>query len=208
MSVSEDSSTQLQVWIERLQAGDATARDEILNHTCKRLRRITRKMLRDFSRVRRWEDTDDVLQNALLRLLRALDAVPIASAQEFFRVATLQIRRELLDLARRYSGPQDVQCRRSPTAGSDAAARAPASPLERPTTTHEPNRLAAWTEFHARVAELPTEQREIFDLLWYQGLTRGEAAALLGLSESTVKRRWLAARVELQKALASCELSW
>ena len=54
----------------------------------------------------------------------------------------------------------------------------------------DPANLAAWAEFHAQVEHLPEEQREVFDLLWYQELSQAEAATLLGVSERTVKRRW------------------
>src|SRR5262249_27111768 len=84
-AMSEDASTQLQAWIDRIKAGDQTAHAELLNHACERLRRLTRKMLQDFSGVRRWEETDDVCQNALLRLHRALQAVPLESVEQFFR---------------------------------------------------------------------------------------------------------------------------
>jgi RNA polymerase sigma-70 factor (ECF subfamily) len=104
--MSEDASTQLQAWIDRIKAGDPTAHAELLNHACERLRRLTRKMLQDFSGVRRWEGTDDVCQNALLRLHKALQTVPLESVEQFFRLAATQIRRELLDLARHYFGPE------------------------------------------------------------------------------------------------------
>jgi RNA polymerase sigma-70 factor (ECF subfamily) len=58
-----------------------------------------------------------------------------------------------------------------------------------------------WSEFHAQVDGLPREERDVFDLLWYQGLTQAEAAAVLEISLRTVKRRWLAARVGLGAAL-------
>jgi RNA polymerase sigma-70 factor (ECF subfamily) len=67
--------------------------------------------------------------------------------------------------------------------------------------SQEPSRLAAWTEFHAQTEALPEEEREVFDLLWYQGLPQAEAAGLLGVSERTVKRRWQAARLRLHEAL-------
>jgi RNA polymerase sigma factor (sigma-70 family) len=51
------------------------------------------------------------------------------------------------------------------------------------------------------VERLPDEEREIFDLLWYQGLSQAEAAALLHVSERTIKRRWQAARLKLHEAL-------
>ena len=99
---------QLQVWIDRLQAGDPMARDQLLGHACERLRRLTRKMLKDFARVKRWELTDDVLQNALLRLWAALGQVTPHSARDFYTLAALQIRRELIDLTRQYYGPEGM----------------------------------------------------------------------------------------------------
>jgi hypothetical protein len=55
--MAEASTTRLQSWIDRMRAGEKDARDELLNHACERLRRLTRKMLQDFARVRHWEDT-------------------------------------------------------------------------------------------------------------------------------------------------------
>jgi RNA polymerase sigma-70 factor (ECF subfamily) len=83
----DDHSTQIQRCIDRLRAGDHTARDELLAQASERLTRLTRKMLRDFPRVHRWEQTDDVLQNAVLRLGRALGEVQPATVAEFFRLA-------------------------------------------------------------------------------------------------------------------------
>ena len=61
--------------------------------------------------------------------------------------------------------------------------------------------MAAWTEFHRQIDRLPDEEREIFDLLWYQGLSQAEAASLLKVSERTVKRRWQSACLKLHRAL-------
>ena len=52
-----------------------------------------------------------------------------------------------------------------------------------------------------QVAALPEEEREVFDLLWYQGLPQAEAADLLHVNVRTIKRRWLSARMKLQDAL-------
>ena len=65
-------------------------------------------MLKFFPVVARWEQTDDVLQNALVRLCRALEAAPPEDARHFYHLAELQIRRELLDLANRYRGPHGI----------------------------------------------------------------------------------------------------
>ena len=58
--------------LDRLQAGDEVARKDLLNAACERLLRLTRKMLRADGRLKRWEQTDDVFQNAMLRLHRSL----------------------------------------------------------------------------------------------------------------------------------------
>ncbi|MFL5340532.1 MAG: RNA polymerase sigma factor [Gemmataceae bacterium] len=196
-----DSLARWQGWLDGLHAGDSAARGELLAATSERLTRLTRRMLKDYPRVRRWEQTDDVLQNALLRLLRALDQVRPATLREYFRLAALQIRRELLDLARHYYGPQG--------AGAHHASHADADDPERPAglapdvsnSTHDPARLASWSEFHQQVEALPADTREVFELIWYQALSQVEAAKVLGVNERTVQRHWQAARLELHAAL-------
>lgn len=64
-------TAQLHDWLDRVQAGDLAAREELLRGVGNRLERLARKMLRRFPGVHRWVETDDVLQSALVRLLRA-----------------------------------------------------------------------------------------------------------------------------------------
>lgn len=150
----------------------------------------------DFQRLRRWEETDDLLQNAMVRLCRALDEVRPATLQRFFRLAAVNLRRELTDLARRHFGPEGSAAHRAPDLEHARAGQEPFAQVHEPSSA-EPDRLASWSEFHEHIAALPDEEREMFDLLWYQGLKQEEAAILLGLSERTVKRRWQAARLKL-----------
>ena len=70
------------------------------------LERLTRRMLKDYARLRRWEQTGDVLQNALLRLHRALASERPRSVRAFLALAATQIRRELIDLSRHHFGPE------------------------------------------------------------------------------------------------------
>jgi RNA polymerase sigma factor (sigma-70 family) len=201
MAKSANQTVQIQGWLDRLQAGDESARKELLNGACERLTRLTRKMLKGYPRLKRWEQTDDVLQNALMRLYRSLGEVRPATAADFYRLAALNIRRELLDLAKHYYGPQGRGTKHaSVDQGPQAEGETPAA-CEPPDVTSGPDRLAAWTEFHRQIERLPDEEREIFDLLWYQGLSQAEAASLLNVSERTVKRRWQSARLRLHEAL-------
>ena len=100
-----DHSTVIQACLDQLRQGDDSARAALLECACERLTRLARRMLRGFPRVQRWEQTDDVLQNALLRLRRALEKTSPESVRSFVNLAAVQIRRELIDLARHYDGP-------------------------------------------------------------------------------------------------------
>jgi RNA polymerase sigma factor (sigma-70 family) len=51
------------------------------------------------------------------------------------------------------------------------------------------------------VEALPDKEREIFDLLWYQGLSQSEAADALEVDLRTIKRRWRSARIMIYEAL-------
>lgn len=183
---------ELQGWLARLRAGDPAAPDELLRHISGRLQRLTRQMLRGHPAVRRWAQTDDVLQGALMRLLRAVRDVQPSSARDFFALATQQIRRELIDLARHYYGPHGLGAHYV-TPGPEGLRPGPEPPDE----SREPGRLTEWCEFHQKIDQLPEEQREVVGLLFYQGLTQAEAAELLGVTVRTVQRRWHAALVQL-----------
>ena len=88
---------------------DRSSRDELLRRVEARLRRLAHGLLRGFPSVSRWEGTDDVVQGAALRLLRALDHVTPENPRRFFGLAAQMIRRELIDLARHHHGPSTGQ---------------------------------------------------------------------------------------------------
>jgi RNA polymerase sigma factor (sigma-70 family) len=191
-------TTQLQGCLERMRAGDPTARDELLRHAYERLRRLTRKMLKGYPGVKRWAQTDDVLQNALLRLLRALQEVSPASVRDFFALMTEEIRRELLDLARHYYGAQGLGTKHATNAGRD---NSDGPRYDQPDLSNGPDGLAAWCEFHEQVKALPDEEREVVGLLFYQELTQAEAAVVLRVSVRTIQRRWQSALLKLHQVL-------
>lgn len=182
----------LQGLISLANAGDSASRAALLDHACDRLLRLTRKIFHCSGDLRRWEETGDVFQSSMMRLHRALESTTVESVRHFFNLAALQIRRELVDLARRHFGPEGMGRNHH----TDHQA-----PDEQGGSLHgraeEPDDVADWTEFHERVDRLPESEREIVNLLFYEALTQEEAAQLLGVNVRTVKRRWQAARLRL-----------
>ena len=188
------------VCLARLAAGDQSARDELVEIACGRMRELAHRMLVRYPAVRRYDDTDDVVQNALVRLHRALAAVAPESPERFLGLAALQIRRELTDLARKHAGAESHASHhetdsirvdgeiRSRVAGAESQAD-PAAVMDR------------WTRLHEAAATLPDDERKLFELAWYLGVQQEEAAAVLGCSVRTVKRRWEQVKDKLRSAL-------
>jgi RNA polymerase sigma-70 factor (ECF subfamily) len=181
-----------------MRAGDLSAREEMLAAVHARLERLARKMLRRFPDVSRWAESDDLLQNAVLRLLKALKEIEPTSVRDFFGLAAVQMRRELLDLARHYrsrrlKGPSHAAGAKVGDSGSSAP--------EAPASAEDLDDLEKWTAFHEAVGRLPVERREVVSLIYYHGWTQAEAAEHLGMSRRTVQRHWAAAMVTLHALL-------
>ncbi|KAA0131576.1 sigma-70 family RNA polymerase sigma factor [Gimesia chilikensis] len=185
-------TTQLQNLIDLATKGDNSAWEATLQHACDRLRALASRMMRTNQRVRRWAETDDVLQNSLIRLHRSLSEVRPESPRQFYGLATTHMRRELIDLARKHFGAEGLGANHH-TDGGIASDNKP--------NTAEPETIEAWIKFHEQVEALPDQEREVVNLLWYEEMSQPEAADVLGVSLATVKRRWQSARIRLSETL-------
>src|SRR5262249_52722903 len=74
-AMSDSTNAAVQACLDRLRAGDGSALPDLLRRTQDHLARLARRILRDYPEVQRWEQTDDVLQEALVRLCDAVKAV-------------------------------------------------------------------------------------------------------------------------------------
>ena len=103
----------------------------MINLANKRFVELARKMFRGFPKLRAWEQTDDVSQNAAVRLRLALEAVMPETVREFFCLAAEQIRRVLIDMTRSHFGRRrrvsggDSQGENGASAKGEAAPRRP-----------------------------------------------------------------------------------
>jgi RNA polymerase sigma factor (sigma-70 family) len=199
MSTS-DEEKRVEECLARLRSGDIKARDELIVFACERMRGIAHRMLRTFPTVRRWDETDDIVQNAAVRLDRALrDTIP-SEPRGLVGLAATQVRRELLDLAKKYRGPESIGANQETNyqrLGDDLRAKIDDAADPRETD----DQLERWTQLHYSADKLPEDEREVFHMCWYLGLKQEEIASLLGCSIRTVKRRWEAAKTMLEKKM-------
>jgi RNA polymerase sigma-70 factor (ECF subfamily) len=118
---------------------------------------------------------DELLGAVAERLVKALREARPQTVRQFFALANQHMRWELNDLARRL----DEQ----PPAMEMHEGLVPAPPSSDSGLTPNARRMLE------AIDSLPEEEREAFCLVRLQGMTQTEAAQLLGVAVSTVKRR-------------------
>jgi RNA polymerase sigma-70 factor (ECF subfamily) len=174
----------LSYWVLALQNGRPDLAEPTLRKIIARVEKLAASMFKKFPRVGRFVDLDDVIQNSLIRLLAALREMRPESTRHFYALSNELIRRELLDLTRRYYGPRGHGTNLAAVAVGEAegehdpAAATPEDDLE----------FAA--AFHEALARLPAEEREAMALTYYHGWPQKEIADLFQVSVRTVQR-WL-----------------
>ena len=202
---SDDTSApEVAACLEQLAAGDLTALDRIIEICSGRLRLLAHRMLARFPNVRRWDDTDDVFQNAAMRLHKALGMLKPESPREIMALAATQLNRELIDLARRHAGPMSFAANHAtnlPASAADSQDSGRKTPVRIEAAAPPDESLDRWTAFHEAIAALPGETREVFHLVWFLGADQKTIARLLECSERTVKTRWREAREGVRIAL-------
>ncbi len=185
MSADDSMDTwQMHGMLDRIRAGDPEALNELCLRVMKRMEHLARVSTRKFPRIRGLADSNDVLQNALLRLLRSLQAIRPENTRQFFQLAAMQVRRELIDLARRVAARPDLTALPITTEDSQQTGL-----IDPPAPHTDPDDLESWCRFHQAVETLPTAEREVISLVVYHGWTQQRIAELMQVDERTVRRR-------------------
>lgn len=203
MQEQEDSvsRTPLEDALARLAQGDLAARDDLIAIAGERMRDVAHRMLRGFPRVRRFDETDDVVQNATLRLYKSLASIRPSSAEHFINLAGTHIRRELIDLARKHAGPESYAANHETNYARESDRMFAKIDAVASDTTDSAGALENWTRLHKAAERLPDEEHDLFHLVWYMGAKQAEAARILGCSTRTIKRRWDSVKTLLAKSL-------
>ncbi len=168
--------------------GEPGAMDRVFPVVYGRLKALARRHLRG-ERGDHTLGATALVHEAFLRLVDQ-SAVTWESQSHFYGIATLAMRRILVDHARRRAaGKRSRQLQ--VTLDTDTPASVP-DPGEEILAVDEA--LAALEQRDPRAARLVT-------LRYFGGLTIEEAAGVLGISPATAKRDWALARAWLQRAL-------
>lgn len=131
--------------------------------------------------------SQEMLSAVVERLLRALQDARPGTVRQFFHIANQHMRWELNDLARRLDASLPTQAMPEDLAAANETSGSQLSPIAR--------------RIFDAIDGLPEEEREVFELIRVQGLTRNEAAAILDLSPKTVQRRLHRALILLSEAV-------
>jgi len=182
--------------VARCQAGDRAARDDLVRLILHRMERLARRMLRQFPHVARYVEWEEVLSDATMKLLHALQTHRPACPREFFALAAAIVRNHLIDLARHFK----QRIAREVVGGPDDSGIL--DPLQQHADPASVNPdLDRWTAFHEAVETLPPEEREMFSLIAYHDWSHDDVAALFQCSTKTVQRRYRDAVAALRERL-------
>ncbi len=169
--------------------GDRSAFDRLFPLVYDELRRVAHNRLRH-ERPDHTLNTTSLVHEAYLKLV-GLDEIQYANRAHFFAIAAQAMRNILVSYAvrrnaqRRGGGQRPV-------------------PLDEAylVSDQEVDDILALDEALKQLKTLNERQHQIVECRFFAGMTVEETAALLGVSEATVKRDWSLSRAWLNRALA------
>lgn len=183
---TESVTDLLQAWA----AGDQAALDELLPLVYDDLRRQARRYMRGQTPGHTLQTTA-LVHEAYLRLA-GQSAVDWQSRAHFFGVAAKAMRSILVDHARARSAAKRGGSARAITLNDAGKIPGPQISVD----------VLALDDALARLGELDPRKSQLVELRYFGGLGIDEAAAVLGVSPTTVKREWTTARAWLRRELS------
>src|SRR5256885_411390 len=99
-----ETTLAMQSLLDRLNAGDPRAKNDLIARANDRLAIVARRLLRSFPKVRAEEETIGIVNEAYPRLDKAMADLKPATVRQFLGLASLKMRQTLLDMVRRLTG--------------------------------------------------------------------------------------------------------
>jgi RNA polymerase sigma factor (TIGR02999 family) len=196
---SNPSRQEITLLLQAWSHGEDAALAELMPQVYGRLRRIAAGYLRREGQNHPWQAAD-LVHEAYLRLLRQRQ-VCWNDRSHFFSIVARTMRRILVDHARgaKYE-KRGGRALLLPLAEADGRVAEADGHVAEATLD-----LSGLREALAELAVRSAEQARIVDLRFFGGLTKVEIARAMGISESTVARRWRLARAWLHRFLSRRE---
>jgi RNA polymerase sigma factor (TIGR02999 family) len=175
------------------QAGDDRALEQLMPLVYGELRRLAGRYL-DREREGHTFETHDLIHEAFLRLIDQRQ-VDWQSRAHFFAIAAQSMRRILVDHARRRGARRH---------GGDIRQLLLDDVPD--LAVHHGEDLVALDDALTELAREDESLARIVDLRFFGGFEHDEIAALLGVSNPTVRRRWRLAKAWLYRRLSGSEV--
>ena len=176
--------------VARMRSGESEARARLVTATYQDLRRLARQRLNADVRSA-GIDTTSLVNEWYIRFAKA-QHVDIASRAHFLRYAATVMRSVIVD---------EVRQRKAAVRGGDT--------VHEPLTITLAERTPVGDEAILRVhealeelAELDARMASIVEMRYFAGMSEPEIAAALEVSDRTVRREWVKARLLLAEALS------
>jgi RNA polymerase sigma-70 factor (ECF subfamily) len=176
--------------LDKLRNNDKDAKNAIIVQTLNRLERISRRMFHKFPVLQQTEETGDILHMLVLKLDKALSHVTPDSVSGYFALVNLNLNWILKELARKAKMSRTLNVN-----GMNDVLNRVSDPYHGPASNQD------WFDFFEILDKLSSESREVFDLIWLQGLTQKQAAKILDVSLRTFIRRWIKSKLEIRKLM-------
>ena len=176
--------------LEAIDAGDPHAADQLLPLVYDELRKLAAAKLAH-EKPGQTLDATGLVHEAYLRLVGARSVSEgFANRRHFFAAAAEAMRRILVDNARRKKRLKHGGDGQRHELREDDRVQLPPD-----------DRLLALDEALAQLATVHPDLAELVQLRYFAGLTVGQAAEALGVSDRTVKRNWAYASAWLRRAM-------
>lgn len=189
-------TSDLTLWLRRLDEGDPAALDRVVRELYGELRTLARARLRS-ERADHTLGATALVNEAYLRL-SSQERVPAESRTRFFAVAAVTMRRVLVDYAR---------TRKRIKRGGEDREVIPLEEAEPLLSDEAADEILALEDALERLAAAQPRAATVVEHRFFSGLSVEEIAGLLDVSEKTVRRDWIAARAWLRKEVAR-DLDW
>ena len=190
MAEISNTLSRIETCLARLNEGDASAWNELFEHAFDRLlvqcRRIVGQML---SRPNPLITENAVLAEAHHRLRKAMESEKVrpTTAREFFGLAARNVRWQVQDMLRKRS-EQKID--------NDVLAQF----SDDDSLTDSAEEKEKWDLLWAAVDNFSEDEREVFDLIWINGLSQYEAADTIGKTRNQVDSIWRRIKIAIAKS--------